>query len=377
MQKSVLAIFATFLLAGLAGCGRKQSVEPVSVGQLVSLRGPERAAGERARQAVLLAVEEYNQTEAAQSIRPVTVLHVDTQGDADVAQREAIRLIRVNGAVALLTGMDSAIAERVGKAAQQYGVPVVTSSGLSGPPGENLFPLGVSASWVGECLGRFLNQELKVKSVKPVLQAGNAYAQAVEAALAKASAPAAETVLTPLTLKGDADAAEAVKLLLKSQPGALLLGGDAQACLRIRAQLQREDVSAPVVYGGEETGIAALLENPGATSGLYLATSYLSGQLTAAGKEFARKYQERFREPPDVHAVLAYEAARMTFDALGRVHPPLTSRLREELSRSERLDGLTGPIVFAENRSVRRPLFVTQIDDDKLTLAQRYEPEGK
>src|SRR5262249_15161513 len=154
--------------------------------------------------------------------------------------------------VALLGGMDVAVADRVGKVAQQYGVPLITTSGLAGPPGENVFRLGLSASWEGGCLARVIAPGLQGKSLKTLLQVGSTAAQAVDAAAARVSNPAAETPLGQLTFGPNADLADIAKQLLKSHPETVLLGGDPQNCLKIRSQLQREKASMPVIYAGEE-----------------------------------------------------------------------------------------------------------------------------
>jgi ABC-type branched-subunit amino acid transport system substrate-binding protein len=165
--------------------------------------------------------------------------------------------------------------------------------------------------------------------------------------------------------------------LQSKRPDVILFAAEPQSCLKLQTQLQQQGTRTATIFGGQETGLAVMLADPEASNGLYLATAYMPGELTTTGQGFVKKYEDRFREPPDLYAMLSYEAARMTFDALGRVRVPLASRLREELSHQERLEGVCGQLVLSDDRTVRRLLFVVRIEDGKLTLARRYEPEAK
>src|SRR5262245_43503394 len=92
--RAALAIALTALALG--GCGARGEPEPVWVGHLLPLSGPDRARGEQARRGVLLAVHEAREAGTTVNGRPVAVRHVDTRGDAKLAGAETVRLLTVN-----------------------------------------------------------------------------------------------------------------------------------------------------------------------------------------------------------------------------------------------------------------------------------------
>src|SRR6516225_6482921 len=93
---------ALLLPLAALGCAPKVGPEPVWVGQLLSLDGPNRAIGQHARQGVEQAVAEVRAAGQTVGGRPLAVLHVDDRGDAATVRAETVRLLTVNKAVALL-----------------------------------------------------------------------------------------------------------------------------------------------------------------------------------------------------------------------------------------------------------------------------------
>jgi ABC-type branched-subunit amino acid transport system substrate-binding protein len=102
----------------------------IYLGHVASFTGKSKPQGEHARQGILLAVEQVNRNDNGIEGRRVAVLHVDDRGDVNTAQADTVRLATLNKVAALLGGPDAALAEQTGRAAQTYGVAVVTSAGL-------------------------------------------------------------------------------------------------------------------------------------------------------------------------------------------------------------------------------------------------------
>src|SRR5947209_9095846 len=105
MMRSLLG--TPILLLALVGCGNPPGTDPIFVGHLAPLSGPDKLIGEHARRGILLAVEEVNQEDNRIQGRRVNVLHADTRGETDQAKNEAVRLITINKVTALLGGTDT------------------------------------------------------------------------------------------------------------------------------------------------------------------------------------------------------------------------------------------------------------------------------
>src|SRR5262245_18612517 len=86
----------------LAGCARA-TPEPVWIGHLAPLSGPDRRRAEVAVGAMQLMLEEAVEKEQTFAGRRVGVRHVDAS-DAVKARAEAVRLLTVNRVAALVVG---------------------------------------------------------------------------------------------------------------------------------------------------------------------------------------------------------------------------------------------------------------------------------
>src|SRR5262249_51762187 len=93
--------------------------------------------------------------------------------------------------------------------------------------------------------------------------------------------------------------------------------------------------------------------------------------------EFVKSFEERFGKPPGVHAALAYDGARLLFDALRRAQTWNGARLRDELAKTDNFESLTGPLSFASNQIVRRTVLLVRLNGTAIVVEKRYEPEEK
>src|SRR5581483_4629601 len=151
--------------------------------------------------------------------------------------------------------------------------------------------------------------------------------------------------------------------LKKANPQAVLLAGTAADLGRLRARLG-EKSSVPLLFGGDAENLAALQADREAGEGVYLATPYVADAGVPQGQEFAKKYQERFHELPDLYAGLAYDSARLLFEGMRRAKSTPAGKAREELPKIDHFDSLTGPLaVNPDDHYARRPVFVVRLQD--------------
>lgn len=370
--------FHPLLLAGLlglaAGCSARGGGEPVWVGHVATFTGPDKAAGEQARQGIELAVREVNDSPERLFGRRVAVRQADARAGSERAQEEAVRLLSVNRVAALLGGTDPVQAERLARAAQEVGVPLVAQSGL--PPAavnDYTFSSSISPARRGQALARYATQELKISRVALAADSRSAYATACADAFMKEMAAA----VTPrLDYKDQAEFVDWVSRVGKARPQGLFLAGSASDLARLRAELRKPGVELPVLFAGGEGSLSALLADPEGGHGVFVLTPYLADADTAQNQEFVRAYRERFHEAPDAYAALAYDGARLLFDALRRAKGQAAGKLREELTGVTDFDSLTGPVALdRKDHQARRPVFVVEALDGKAVQRKRYGPD--
>jgi branched-chain amino acid transport system substrate-binding protein len=372
-----LVLTLTLLLA-LAGCTARSSPEPIVVGHLAPLSGPDRAAGEHAQHGIDLAVDEVNQPGSRINDRPVNVVHADTAGDAEAVQAQTVRLITTRRPVALLGGTDASQLERISRAAPPYALPVVSPATWASPPaGEYLFSTAVTPTYQGMVLGRFTREALKPAGVLVLSDSRSDVATALTAGFVTEVGQGGTVKTDEATYHGEADFPNLIGRVKKARPQAVLVAGAVADLVKLRPQLHAAAPEAALVLGAEEGALPALAEDRTTPGTAYLASSFAAEGLTGKGQDVARQYRERFGHDLDVHAALAYDAARLLFEAIRRARAGNGVQVGKELPNVEHFESVTGPLAFARDHTALRSVFVLRLEEGKARLSMRYDPETK
>jgi branched-chain amino acid transport system substrate-binding protein len=370
----------------LTGCSQSTPAEPIVVGHLSPLSGPDKRIGEHARQGIMLAVEEANGENDKINGRSVEVHHADDRGNAPLAGDEAVRLVTVNRAVALLGGTSTDQAEQIARSMQSYGdensqtkqlsgIPFVTPSPLPLPlAAESAFSTGLAPARQGQLLGRFAAQELKTKHVAVVFDGGSVSAAVAEGFTREFAANGSRRADHYRYEKDGLG--ELPGRIARAKPEAVLIAAPVADFVKLRDGLAGAGLTVPLLFGGEDLTWPALVAEPAAGDGVYATTMFAADGLTPQGKELARRYQERFKEPLDLYAATAYDGARVLFEAMRRARSCKPELVREALGGLDNFESLTGPLTIDRgDHTARRPAFVVQQQQGQTKLVQRYDAE--
>jgi branched-chain amino acid transport system substrate-binding protein len=89
-----------------------------------------------------------------------------------------------------------------------------------------------------------------------------------------------------------------------------------------------------------------------ALNGAYISTHYSVDDPSPAIKTFVDLYRQRYGNLlPDAHAALAYDAARILFDAIARAGSTDGDKLRDALAQTRNFAGVTGLISMDADRN--------------------------
>lgn len=366
----------------LCGCTAKPPMEPIQVAHLLPLTGPDSKAAGDAQQGLLLAVEEVNGSEARIAGRTVVVRTVDSRDDDGLVQAEAVRLVTLNKSVAFIGGPGSRGAETLARTAQTYSAAVIVPADF--PPHTGLtgyVSLDAAPATRGEILARYAVKELKPKRIFVLTDQRSAVAVALAASFTQ-EWPRSGALLEEWRFRNDTELLEYTSELAKKAPAAALFAGTPEQFLKLQAQLRDKKADVTLLYGGEDAG-AGVFRAPGAEA--VTATVFATEGLTDKGKDFAKRYEERFHEPPSFAAAQAYDAGRLLFEtlqkakggSLGRLRDDqLRGDLRDALLKVESFDSVTGTITWKDHVP-RRPLFVVRVKDGEAKVVQTVTPEDK
>jgi branched-chain amino acid transport system substrate-binding protein len=369
---SLLAVLAALLFVG---CSAKPAPEPVRIGHLLPLEGPNRTVGRHARQGVEQAVAEVQEAEQTIAGHPCAVLHVDDRQDAATVQAETVRLLTVNKVIALLADFDATLTQRLIRESRSYGVAVVVPGELPGPAdAEMVLSLGVPPAVRGRLLARHASSDLRLKRAAVLTDSRLPVAAALAAAFVKNWPRSTGGAIEEWTFTSAAERDERLARLIETAPTVILLACSVADFRALRPRLAAALPKAPLLYGGADAGVAPLQAELETKPDVYLATAYSAEHLSEAGKAFARRYEERFHEPPDLYAAQSYDAFRLLFDALQHAGSTSKDALAKELAQREQFDSVTGPVRWQE-RQPRRRVFLLALKDNRPAVVSTLEPD--
>jgi branched-chain amino acid transport system substrate-binding protein len=370
-----LAMLAGVVLAS-SGCGGSSTPAVVHFGHVATLSGADKMAGEQAARGIRLAVQEASADKTADS-RPI-VRHTDTRGKLEAFEAEAVRLATINKAVALYGGTTVDEVLRL----ERSRVPVLTPLGVrTAAMGELVFTTGVAPEFRARVLARHAIEDLGLKHAavlvdeqrEDLLLLADSFVQTFTEIVAKKD-PKAEVARPRMHRFGkDAKYKELAARVAEEKPAVLLLAVAPEALREILRQLGQPRPT--LLYGASDGNLVTLPHDSGS---LYAVTSYVTEAESALNQEFVQKFMKAYSEEPDVHAALAYDGARLLFEAQRRSKG--NEPLRAELAKIKDFAGLTGALSFMDQR-LQRPAFIVRLDKQpdrpvQIKTMKRYAPES-
>jgi branched-chain amino acid transport system substrate-binding protein len=376
MRKVISSLALPFLLLLLlSGCGAKSSPEPIFVGYFAPPNGADRVISEHARQGILIGVEEANRDENLISGRRIAVLHPESPpDDLDAIRNIAVRLILADRVVGLLGGTPLE-ARRLARAAKDYDVPVLTPVELAPDfADDNLFSVNAGVNAKARELAVFAGTELKLDRVTLIaetrLVSASALADAFQSKFTEDSHRGVDlTFMKSDKEKADKELNEVIENIMHKPPSAVLFIGRTANLSAISASIKP---SVPILFLGDEEHLVGTTAMRKDIDNVYWVTVYTPDAATPLNQEFARAYQSRFHEEPDINAALAYDQLHVFLEALRRANStPDGKALKSLASVDAKFESLTGPLTFDSNRSAQRPLFVMRLQHGRATLVKR------
>lgn len=349
------ALFLPFL--ALSGCTQRGPSEPLWFGHVAPLSGSEKTTGEQAQRGIRLAVTQADIDSNLVLGRRIAVRHADSRGEGHDAEAEAVRLVSVNRVVALLGGTDAVQSEHLIRGAESAGVPVVVQAAPpAGTLSENAFCCTPSLSRRGSVLARFVAREgLKAKTIALVVDERDRAAVALMDAF-RSAAP--KDRVTRFGFQKPEEFVDAVVRAAKAKPRAIVFAGSVRDLPRLRSEVHKASLDVTLVFAAEDSALPALVADKDAGENVYAITTYLASDPASGNAEFSQKYQAQYHEPPDGNAALAYDGARMLFEAIRAANTTTAATVREALAGLQGFESVTGPLTFAADHFAKRPLFV-------------------
>ena len=301
--------------AGIAAASMAAAAQAADVkfGFAAPLTGPQSHYGEDMQNGLNLALEEANKKGIKVDGQPAKFVLVsrDDQADPRVGVQVAQQLVDEN-VVGILGHFNSGTTIPASRVYHEAGLPQIamaTSPEYTKQGYETTFRMMTSDTQQGAAVGKFMVQSLKAKKVA-IIDDRTAYGQGLADEVEKAVKAAGGQVVRREYTTDKANDFTAILTNIKgSAPDAIFYGGlDAQSG-PMKRQLATLGLKSPLV-SGEMTRSDTFIKLAGdAADGTFASLAGVPLDKMAAGKDFEKRYQERFKKAPGVYAPYAYDGA--------------------------------------------------------------------
>ncbi|CAM3772555.1 branched-chain amino acid ABC transporter substrate-binding protein [Bordetella tumulicola] len=349
--------------------------EDIKFGFAAPLTGPQSHYGEDMQNGLTLALEEANKKgikvdgETAKFI----LVSRDDQADPRTAVQVAQQLVdeEVEGILGHFNSGTTIPASRVYNEAGLPQIAMATSPEYTNQSYDTTFRMMTSDTQQGAAVGKFIVDNLKGKKVA-IIDDRTAYGQGladeVEKAVKKAGG---EIVRREYTTDKANDFTAILTNIKAAAPDAIFYGGlDAQSG-PMKRQLVRLGIQAPLV-SGEMTRSDTFLKLAGdAAEGTYASLAGVPLDKMAAGKDFAQRYEARFKKSPGVYAPYAYDGAWTMITAIEQAGSAQPEDYLPKLAAIER-KGATSEHIAYDDKGDLKEISVTiyQVKNGKWEMVE-------
>lgn len=362
-MKRLIPVAAVAAALLLAGCGPKP---PIRIGFIGGLSDRNSDNGQSGRNAVILAIEQFNREGGADG-RMVELVERDDAQDKAVAARAARELVeaRVEAVIGPFTsGMAEVIVPITGAAGIFEVSPTITSMAFHGKD-DNLFRINRTTRDNARDYARVMTGrgQKRVAIAYDTRNRNFTESWLKEFQAAADAAGGSVVAAVPYESRPDADFAGVVSRLLEAGPDGLFFISGALDVARLAQQARKQAPALPI-GASEWAATEQLIELGGeVVQGLLIVQNYDRDDTSERFRGFSDAYFKRFQRSPGYSSVSAYDAATVVLTALRQRRDGET--LKQAALRSGPYAGLQQSIAFDANGDTERKVFFTEIRDGR------------
>ena len=355
----LLAGVALLTACGNEGAGSNQKDdafyndrETIVLGSLFANSGAYTAYGQPQTNAVKMAVEEMN---AAGGIdgKEIELVEYDYSSDEQEASSLATRLA-TEDEVSLIIGPDTSGSSLAAlQQSAQYNIPLMSPSASlddftvdsSGDVIDTAWRIAYSDSYQGEALAKFASEEFGATKAAVLGDNSSDYAVGLVNTFEKTFA--GEIVITENFTADETDFSAVLTNIAGQDFDVLFVPGYYEQAGPIIKQAREMGITQPIL-GPDGFGNSQLYELAGTANldNVYYTTQFSNLSTETHVQDFLANYEEKFGQPADMFAAMAYDAAYVVKEAIERAGSSAPAAINAELENTNNFVGVTGTFLF-------------------------------
>jgi branched-chain amino acid transport system substrate-binding protein len=374
MKKRLVIILSMFLVA----TGTAYAKETIKIGLITPLTGDVKTYGESAKNAFLIALEEYGKTGKYQIV-PVIA---DDRNDPTEGQNGALKMITQDKVLAFTGPLTSKVAIPVSEIATKHKAPMVTGTATAekvtvydGKRKPYVFRACFIDPFQGRVAATFALKDLKAKTAAILFDVGNDYSKGLaEVFKATFENQKGAVVAYESYQKDDVDFSALTTKVAVKKPDVVFLPDYYNKVALIARQL-RERALKSTLLGTDGWDSPELLKIGGsAVVGGYFTNHYSPERKDPVAEKFINRYKKQYGAVPDALGALSYDATMILLDTLDKVKEPTGEAIMKALSQLKGFHGVTGTIGFDKNGDAVKSAVILKLEKDGAKYVTTVNP---
>ena len=384
MYKFLALISFSLLLVIYSGCERvgkivtPQQEETLKIGFVV--------AGERVTypNGAEMAVTEINQRGGLLGTQVELIGHINKEAIPEVSVQIAEQLIVEEKIIALIGPNRSSHAVEVGPIAQQYGIPMVTTTATNPNvtnAGNFVFMASFTDSFQGAVMAQFAKSDLGTSTAAIITRSGDLYTEGISEFFARNfSELGGDITAHELYEGGTSDFTAQLTHIAATKPDVLFTSGFVQDISLITQQARAIPLlnadGEPTIFLGADSWDSELLFN---NEDAEIEGSFFSGHFSADTNEpnaraFVDTYEATYESTPTGGVAVSYDAVKLLFEAVERAGSLDPEEIRKQLAATENYIGATTIASYDENRHPTKSAVIFTIKDGQKQFHKQIDP---
>ncbi|HHT05224.1 MAG TPA: ABC transporter substrate-binding protein [Hydrogenispora sp.] len=353
MKKKMIALGAlvvVLVVVILLVTGRGGS-DTLKIGTIMSTSGPVSHFGSQCRDAMLMAVDEFNARGGVLG-KQVELIVEDDEKNPEKTMNALVKLVTKDKVKAVLGALTSDCTLAITQEAQRRGVLLFTPTSTNDmvtDAGDLIFRSCFKDSFQGQVMAQFAVENLKATKAAVLYDMNNDYSTGLTKSFEETFAALGGTVVASESYAGgDKDFNAQITKIKAAAPDVLFLPDYYNTVSLIINQVRNQGLDA-VLLGPD--GWDELVGQAGEEAvGGYFCNHYSPDAEDDDVQEFVRKYRERYGITPNALAALGYDAAYILLEAIERAGTDDPQALKAALMETNK-KYVTGHITFDENHN--------------------------
>jgi branched-chain amino acid transport system substrate-binding protein len=352
---------------------------PVKVALLAPMSGQVKTFGESTKNAVDIAVAEWNAAGGVTG-RQIQLVVEDSQCSAEPAVNAANKVIDQDGAKFIIGEVCSsasipvseiAVAKKVVQISPTSTNPSVTV-GADGKVKPYIFRACFIDPFQGTVGANFALKTLKAKTAFVMLDQGNDYVRGLAEFFEAAFTKGGGTIVGKETYtKDDTDFSAILTKVADTKPDVLYLPDYYPIVNLVGAQVKQRNLNV-VMMGGDGWDSADL--DLKAADGGYFSNHYSAEDTRPIVQDWVKKYNAKYGAAPDALATLGYDAANMLFTAMKNSNSADPDKVKDALASLKDFNGVSGTMTIDAEHNPIKSAVVLQVKDGKVSFVESVAP---